>query len=72
MTTPCKIEDGTLVVRMFGGTPQVKPHGPDALYTRARPGLTVAAPHVGARLGPLPSQARIAIAATSASITNGD
>lgn len=69
--TPFRIEDGALVARMFGETLRVEAHGPDALRTRARPGLTVAEPHVSALLPPAPTAPEIAIDGPRASITNG-
>lgn len=69
--TPFRIEDGALVARMFGETLRIEAHGPDALRTRARPGLTVADPHVSALLPPALAAAEIRIDGPSASITNG-
>lgn len=66
-----RIEDGALVARLFGETLRVEAHGPDALRTRARPGLSVAEPHVSAFLDPQPADPKIAIDGTRASITNG-
>ncbi len=69
--TPFRIEDGALVARMFGETLRVEAQGPDALRTRARPGLTVAEPHVSALLPPAPATPDIRIDGPRASITNG-
>jgi alpha-D-xyloside xylohydrolase len=69
--THFRIEDGALVVRMFGETLRVEAHGPDAIRTRARPGLTVAEPHVSALLSTKPTSPEIEIDAYRACITNG-
>jgi alpha-D-xyloside xylohydrolase len=69
--TAFRIEDGALVAQLFGETLRVEAHGPDALRTRARPGLTVAEPHVSALLPPAPSESEIRIDGTTASIANG-
>ena len=71
MPSPFRIEDGALVARLFGETLRIEPHGPDALRVRARPGLTVADPHVSALLPPVPTTPVIDLSDTAAHITNG-
>jgi alpha-D-xyloside xylohydrolase len=71
MTKPFAIEDGALVARLFGETLRIEAHGPDALRTRARPGLQVAEPHVSALLPAPPVVPEIEIGEASASIRNG-
>lgn len=68
---PFAEEDGALLCRFGGETLRLEPWGPDALRLRARPGLSVAEPHVDALLPPTSSQARIEIAPDRAAVTNG-
>jgi hypothetical protein len=51
---PFRAERGTLLCRFGGETIRIEPWGPDALRTRARPGLTVTEPPVDARPPPPP------------------
>jgi alpha-D-xyloside xylohydrolase len=64
-------EDGALVVRFNGEIVRIEPWGPDALRTRARPGLTVVEPHVSALLPQPLAKAAIRIEDNRATITNG-
>lgn len=69
--TTFSVQDGALAVRFNGEVIRIEPWGPDALRTRARPGLTVAEPHVSALLPPAPMTAEIVIGDRAASIANG-
>ena len=60
-----------LVIRFNGEILRIEPWGPNALRVRARPGGTVAEPHVSALLPPDPTQSDIAIGDARASIANG-
>jgi alpha-D-xyloside xylohydrolase len=71
MSSAFSAEDGALVVRFNGETIRIEPWGPDALRTRARPGLTVAEPHVSALLPAAPATASIAVGEGTATIRNG-
>jgi alpha-D-xyloside xylohydrolase len=60
-----------LLIRFNGETIRITPHGPHALRVRARPGLSVAEPHVSALLPATPVTTQVEIDPTHATITNG-
>jgi len=64
--------DGSaLIIRFNGEIIRIEARGPDALRVRARPGGTVAEPHVSALLPAGPSSPEIEIGQATASIANG-
>jgi alpha-D-xyloside xylohydrolase len=63
--------DGNLECRFMGEVLRISPWGPDALRVRARPGVSLVAPHVDALLPVQGQPASIRIGETRATITRG-
>lgn len=71
VSTPFFEEDGALVSRFHGETVRIEAWGADALRVRARPGSSVAEPHVSALGGKPDGTPVVTITPTRASIVNG-